>query len=328
MDLRAQHREVEGEIARGFARVIEESSFILGGEVGRFEESFARYCGVPYCVGVANGTDALELVLRASGVGPGDEVILPANTFIATALAVARAGARPVLVDCDERHQLVDVASAADRVTKRTRAVIVVDLFGQVGPFEEASRLAEAQGCLVFEDAAQAQGARQHGRAAGSFGLAAGTSFYPGKNLGAYGDAGAVLTGSDEIARRVRALRNYGSDLRYHHPETGFNSRLDSLQAVVPERQAPAARGMERRARSGRGPLRELLVETCRASPSLRPPRETSTSGICTWCRSPGATRCCAASRRRGSARASTIPFPSTCRALSATWGMGAGRSP
>jgi dTDP-4-amino-4,6-dideoxygalactose transaminase len=261
VDLRAQHREVESEITRGFARVIEESSFILGGEVGRFEESFARHCGVPHCVGVANGTDALELILRASGVGPEDEVVLPANTFIATALAVARAGARPVLVDCDERHQLMDVASAADRVTKRTRAVIVVDLFGQVGPFEEASRLAEAHGCLVFEDAAQAQGARQHGKAAGSFGLAAGTSFYPGKNLGAYGDAGAVLTGSDEIARRVRALRNYGSDVRYHHPETGFNSRLDSLQAVV--LNAKLARLEEWNVARGRAAdrYRELLAD-------------------------------------------------------------------
>lgn len=233
MDLSAQHREVVGEITQGFARVFEESSYILGDEVSRFEASFARYCSVPHCVGVANGTDALELVLRATGVGPDDEVILPANTFIATALAVARAGARPVLVDCDERHQLMDVAKAAPLVTKRTRALVVVDLFGQVGPFADAARLAATEGCLLFEDAAQAQGARQHGMAAGSFGLAAGTSFYPGKNLGAYGDAGAVLTGSDEIARKVRALRNYGSDVRYHHPETGFNSRLDSLQAVV-----------------------------------------------------------------------------------------------
>jgi len=261
VDLRAQHREVESEIARGFARVFEESSFILGSEVDRFEKSFALHSGVPHCVGVANGTDALELVLRATGVGPDHEVILPANTFIATALAVARAGARPVFVDCDERYQLLDVAQAAHRITKRTRAVIVVDLFGQVGPFEEAARLAAAAGCLLIEDAAQAQGARRHGLVAGGFGIAAGTSFYPGKNLGAYGDAGAVLTGSDEIARRVRALRNYGSDVRYHHPETGFNSRLDSLQAVVLNAKLSRLDGWNAARRRAAARYHELLAD-------------------------------------------------------------------
>jgi dTDP-4-amino-4,6-dideoxygalactose transaminase len=182
---------------------------------------------------VANGTDALELALRAVGVGPGDEVILPANTFIATALAVVRAGALPVLVDAEPEHHLIDLAQVAKHVTARTRAVMPVHLYGQMVPLEELESLIRQSGLIVIEDAAQAQGARRQGRGAGTLGLCAGTSFYPGKNLGAYGDAGAVLTNSDAIAGKVRALRNYGSEVKYHHPEIGFNSRLDTLQAVV-----------------------------------------------------------------------------------------------
>jgi dTDP-4-amino-4,6-dideoxygalactose transaminase len=233
VDLAAQHAEVAEEVDAGFSRVLETSAFILGGDVGAFEEAFAHFCGVRYCVGVANGTDALELALRALDIGTGDEVILPANTFIATALAVARAGATPVLVDSDPVYHLIDVERVPACLGPHTKAVIVVDLFGQVGPFDELGpRLADS-GVILLEDAAQAQGARHHGVMAGGFGTAAGTSFYPGKNLGAYGDAGALLSNSSAVATRVRALRNYGSDVKYHHPETGFNSRLDTLQAVV-----------------------------------------------------------------------------------------------
>jgi dTDP-4-amino-4,6-dideoxygalactose transaminase len=233
VDLGAQQSEIAEEVAEGFARVLATSSFILGGEVAAFEEEFARYSGVGHCVGVANGTDALELALRALGIGPGDEVVLPANTFIATALAVSRAGAVPVLVDSDPAYHLIDPACVAARLGHRTRAVIVVHLFGQVGPVKDLKYLTEKNGIVLVEDAAQAQGARQEGTAAGAFGLAAGTSFYPGKNLGAYGDAGAVLTRSEALASKLRALRNYGSEHKYHHPEPGFNSRLDTLQAVV-----------------------------------------------------------------------------------------------
>jgi dTDP-4-amino-4,6-dideoxygalactose transaminase len=201
--------------------------------VAAFEEEFASFSGVRHCVGVANGTDALELALRALGVGPGDEVVLPANTFIASALAVTRAGGVPVFVDCDPVHHLIDPGAAAARITPRTRALMAVDLYGQVAPFEELEPLCEARGIALVEDAAQSQGARRNGRSAGSFGAAAGTSFYPGKNLGAYGDAGAVLTDRDDLAERVRRLRNYGSEVKYEHPELGFNSRLDSVQAVV-----------------------------------------------------------------------------------------------
>ena len=235
VDLKAQHAEIADEVAAGFARVIADTAFILGPAVREFEAAFARCCGTAHCLGVANGTDAIELVLRALDVGAGDEVIVPANTFIATALGVVRAGARPVLVDCDA-YQLLDPARVEAAVTPRTRALLPVHLFGQMADMEALAEIAEIagrRGLILLEDAAQSQGARRHGRPAGSLGLAAATSFYPGKNIGAYGDAGAVLTSSDEIASRLRRLRNWGSETKYHHPEIGFNSRLDTLQAVV-----------------------------------------------------------------------------------------------
>ncbi len=184
-------------------------------------------------MGVANGTDALELALRALEVGPGDEVIVPANSFIATALAVSRCGARPVLVDCDPDHQLIDPEDVARKLTAKTKVVVPVHLFGQVAPMERLAEVLKGRSVAVLEDAAQAQGAKRNGVSAGAFGDVAATSFYPGKNLGAYGDAGAVITRRDALAAKVRALRNYGSEVKYHHPETGFNSRLDTLQAVV-----------------------------------------------------------------------------------------------
>lgn len=233
VDLGAQHRQIVDEVTRGFAAVFSNTSFILGGAVEEFEKAYAKFSGAKHCIGVANGTDALELAVRAAGIGPGDEVIIPTNTFIATALAVARAGATPVLVDADPVYHLMDMADAARKVTSRTRGLMPVDLYGQVAMMEEVDRLAKKHDLVVIEDAAQAQGAARNGVRAGTFGLAAGTSFYPGKNLGAYGDAGAVTTNSDQVAEKIRALRNYGSQIKYHHPEIGFNSRLDTLQAVV-----------------------------------------------------------------------------------------------
>ncbi len=231
VDLKAQHRQIADEVARGFAEVLENTSFILGSPVERFEQAFAKASGVRYCVGVANGTDAIELALRAAGVGSGNEVLVPVNSFIATALAVVRAGATPVFVDSDPDYHLIDLARA--KTTRRTKAIIPVHLFGQLAPMEQVADFARNHELIVIEDAAQAQLARRNGRTAGSFGLAAATSFYPGKNLGAYGDGGAVLTDSDAVAKKLRALRNYGSEVKYHHPELGFNSRLDALQAVV-----------------------------------------------------------------------------------------------
>lgn len=233
VDLQAQHEQVRDEVQKGWDAVLARTAFVLGEEVAEFERSFADFSGVRHCVGVANGTDALELALRALDIGPGDEVVVPANTFIASALAVARAGATPVLVDVDPATHLVDPQKVAAAVTPRTRALMPVHLYGQVAPMADLRAIADEHGLHVVEDAAQAQGAKQGGRTAGGFGRVAGTSFYPGKNLGAYGDAGAVVTDDDELAGRVRALRNYGSEVKYHHPETGFNSRLDTLQAVV-----------------------------------------------------------------------------------------------
>jgi len=233
VDLSWQHGEIEEEVRAGFDRVMASGAYVLGPDVARFEAEYAAHCDVPHCVGVASGTDALELAIRALEIGPGDEVIVPANSFVASALAIVRAGAVPVFVDCDPEHHLVDVDAVAERTGARTRAVMAVDLFGQLPDMETLEKHAGESGVALIEDAAQSQGASRHGRLAGSFGDVAGTSFYPGKNLGAYGDAGAVTTRRAEIAERVRRLRNYGSDTKYHHPVPGFNSRLDTLQAVV-----------------------------------------------------------------------------------------------
>jgi dTDP-4-amino-4,6-dideoxygalactose transaminase len=236
VDLKWQHRQVQDEVGRGIAEVLENTSFILGKQVAAFEAAFAAFQEVGHCVGVGNGTDAVELAVRAVGIGPGDEVILPANTFIATALGVARAGATPVLCDQDPVTHLIDPEDAARRVTPRTRAIYAVHLYGQLAPMEALAEIARGSvghEILLLEDAAQCQGARRNGKRAGAFSPIAATSFFPGKNLGGYGDGGAVLSNRPELASKVRALRNYGSEVKYHHPETGFNSRLDSLQAVV-----------------------------------------------------------------------------------------------
>jgi dTDP-4-amino-4,6-dideoxygalactose transaminase len=232
-DLRWQHAKVAAEIERGFRELFATTSFVLGPHVAEFETSYARFSKVPHVIGVGSGTDALELALRALNIGPGDEVILPANSFIATALAVVRAGARPVLADCDSSFQLMDPSMIEAAITTRTRAIIPVHLFGQMAPMEPILSIARAKGLAVLEDAAQSQGAIQNGSATAHGTDIAATSFYPGKNLGAYGDGGAVLTKSKVHADKIRRLRSYGSDVKYHHPDRGFNSRLDAMQAVV-----------------------------------------------------------------------------------------------
>ena len=232
VDLALQHALVADEIASGFARVIDSSAYVHGPEVGAFEDEFSEFAGVAHCVGAANGTDAIELALRAANIGPRCEVIIPANTFVGTAEAVLRCGATPVLADCDPTHLLLDPQSAAANITPRTRAMIPVHLYGQMAPMGALAALASSSRLTMIEDAAQAHGARQHSRGPGSLGLAAATSFYPSKNLGAYGDGGAVLTNDDDLASRVRALTNHGLRRR-EHSLPGVNSRLDSLQAVV-----------------------------------------------------------------------------------------------
>lgn len=232
VDLASQHAEVADEIRPGLDRVFETTGFIGGPEVAAFEQEYAAYIGVEHCVGVANGTDAIELALRALGVGPGDEVVLPANTFIATAEAVSLVGATPVLVDVDAEHLLIDPDQVERAITSRTKAIIPVHLFGQSAFVEELQGLADAAGIVIVEDAAQAQGARRFGRGVGSLGAVAATSFYPGKNLGAAGDAGAITTNDAEIAARVRMIAAHGSPSKYVHDVVGRNSRLDAIQAV------------------------------------------------------------------------------------------------
>lgn len=234
VDLAAQHAAVADEVAEGWRQVLARTAFIGGEHVAAFEGEYASFVGTKYCVGMANGTDAIEVTLRALGLGAGDECILPTNTFIATAEAVSRAGATPVLVDCvDDGTYLIDCDAVEAAVTPRTRAIIPVHLYGQAARVERLLALAEGIGAWVVEDAAQSHGARRHGLRAGALGHAAATSFYPGKNLGAYGDAGAALTNSDDVARRMRMIRDHGSPRKYEHEVIGVNSRLDALQAVV-----------------------------------------------------------------------------------------------
>jgi dTDP-4-amino-4,6-dideoxygalactose transaminase len=233
LDLHAQYLSIKREVNEAIGRVIERSDFILGSEVELFESEFAAYCGVKCCVGVDSGLSALELVLRAWGIGTGDEVITAANTFIATALAISNTGATPVLVDVDPRTFSIDPEAMRSAVTSRTRAIVPVHLYGSPAEMDTINEIAAQYDVAVLEDACQAHGARYKGRRAGSLGHAAAFSFYPGKNLGAYGDGGAIVTNDEALARQLRTMRNYGQREKYVHGIRGFNRRLDTLQAAV-----------------------------------------------------------------------------------------------
>lgn len=232
LDLGKLHSSIRGQLDAAYHRVMDSGHYIMGPELEAFEAEFARYCEVKHCIGVGNGLEALHLLLRAYGIGPGDEVIVPSNTFIATWLAVSECGAIPVAVEPDPVTHNIDPARIGAAITGRTRAIMPVHLYGQTADMDPINALAAKHGLIVIEDAAQAQGARYKGRRAGSLGHAAGTSFYPGKNLGALGDGGAVLTNDDQIAEKVRQLRNYGSKVKYQHDIAGYNSRLDEMQAA------------------------------------------------------------------------------------------------
>lgn len=225
-------KELDTELRNAFERVYTASWYIGGREDEAFEHEYAEYFGVRHCVGCGNGLDALTLALKALEIGEGDEVILPANTFIATALAVTYAGAKPVLVDCDFDSCNIDVSRIEAAISDKTKAVMPVHLYGNPADMDEIMDIAHRYHLYVIEDCAQAHGATYKGKKVGTFGDAAGFSFYPGKNMGALGDAGAVITDSEHIASRVRALGNYGSDYKYHHIYQGNNSRLDELQAA------------------------------------------------------------------------------------------------
>ena len=232
LDLGRLHQPIRTELDAAYKRVMDSGWFIMGPELAAFESEFAAYCEVKHCIGVGNGLEALHLLLRAYGIGPGDEVIVPSNTFIATWLAVSQCGATPVPVEPDIKTHNIDPALIAAAITPRTRAIMPVHSYGQPADMDPINELAAKHGLIVIEDAAQAQGARYKRRRTGSLGHAAGTSFYPGKNLGALGDGGAALTNDDAIAEKVRRLRNYGSTVKYHHELSGYNSRLDELQAA------------------------------------------------------------------------------------------------
>jgi dTDP-4-amino-4,6-dideoxygalactose transaminase len=232
LNLGATYQELRSDLDTAYQRVMDSGWYILGEEVDAFERAFADYCGVRHCVGVGNGLEALHLLVRAYGIGPGDEVIVPSNTYIATWLAVSQAGATPVPVEPDPRTFNLDPAAIERAITRKTKAILPVHLYGQPAEMEPIMSIASAHGLKVIEDVAQAQGALYQGRMTGALGDAAGFSFYPGKNLGAYGDAGAVTTNDDEIADRVRLLRNYGSRIKYQNEVQGYNSRLDPLQAA------------------------------------------------------------------------------------------------
>ncbi|AXH96404.1 DegT/DnrJ/EryC1/StrS family aminotransferase [Ornithinimicrobium avium] len=275
VDLAAQGAEIVDQVAPAVREAILRGAFVGGPAVTRFEQAYADYAGVRHCVGVANGTDALELALRAVDVEAGDEVVLPANTFIATAEAVSRIGAVPVPVDVDPEHLLIDPAAAEAAVTDRTSAIVPVHLYGQTAPVAELVRLADRVGVAVVEDAAQAQGASRAGRRAGTWGTASGTSFYPGKNLGAAGDAGAVLTDDAEVARRVRTIADHGSPRKYVHEVVGFNSRLDALQALVLSAKLARLEEWNERRRAAADRYDRLLAGVEEVRPPRRHPDNT-----------------------------------------------------
>jgi dTDP-4-amino-4,6-dideoxygalactose transaminase len=233
VDLQRQYASIRDDVTGAISEVLSRGDFILGRDVKQFEEQFAAYCGARYCVGVGSGTAAIEMALRALDIGNGDEVIIPANTFIASALGVSQAGARPVLVDVDPQTANIDVTKIEAAITPATRAIMPVHLYGCIAEMDEILTIAHEHGLLVVEDACQAHGAEYKGKRAGGFGRLAAFSFYPGKNLGAYGDGGAITTNDEGIYRTLLQMRDFGQARKYEHLFKGTNSRLDTIQAAV-----------------------------------------------------------------------------------------------
>lgn len=232
LDLKTPHHELRPQLEQAFDRVLNSGWYVLGKEVEHFENEFANYCEAEHCVGVGNGLDALHLILRTYDIGAGDEVIVPSNTYIATWLAVSYAGAIPIPVEPDKDTYNINPVLIEEAITIRTKAIIAVHLYGQAADMDAINAIAKKHQLRVIEDAAQAHGAKYKGKRVGSLGDAAGFSFYPGKNLGALGDGGAITSNDRQLVEKVRVLRNYGSNKKYHNDEKGFNSRLDELQAA------------------------------------------------------------------------------------------------
>ncbi|WP_445637360.1 Erythromycin biosynthesis sensory transduction protein eryC1 [Nostoc sp. DSM 114161] len=239
VDLNLQHQPIQAQLQSAIQSVLEQGDFVLGQALSDFEAAFAAVSGAEYGVGVASGTDAIALGLQACNIGAGDEVILPANTFIATLIGVLRAGAKPILVDCDRQTALIDLEAAAKAITPQTKAIIPVHLYGQMVSPQKLFDFADTYKVLIFEDAAQAHLAQRDGYRAGSVGIAAAFSFYPSKNLGAFGDGGMLLTRNSDVAQKMVRLRNYGASQKYFHTEPGTNSRLDTLQAAILHQKLP-----------------------------------------------------------------------------------------
>jgi len=232
LDLKEINLQYKDELENAFKRVLNSGWYILGKEVEAFEEEFAFYCGTKHCIGVGNGLDALHLILKGYGIGEGDEVIVPSNTYIATWLAVSYSGSKTVPVEPDIKTYNIDPELIEEKITEKTKAIMVVHLYGQPADMDAINKIARKHDLKVIEDSAQAHGALYKGRKTGSLGDASGFSFYPGKNLGALGDGGAITTNDDELAKQIRILRNYGSEKKYYNERKGFNSRLDELQAA------------------------------------------------------------------------------------------------
>lgn len=262
VNLKSQHASLEHEIENAVSSVFKRTAFILGPEVARFESAFAAYCDAEHAVGVSSGTSALELAIRAFGIGPGDEVITVANTFIATALAVTYAGATPVLVDIHPDTYLMDAENVRQAITEKTKAIIPVHLYGQPVDMDPILELARQHNLVVIEDACQAHGATYKGKRVGSLGDAAAFSFYPAKNLGAYGDGGMVVTNNSDAADFIRIMSNVGQTKKYHHQLKGYNHRLDNLQAAILEVKLPHLDGWNAQRKKWAQLYKELLVQS------------------------------------------------------------------
>lgn len=268
VDLKAQYAGIRPDIDAAIQRVIESTAFIMGPEVSAFETAFAAYCGAKHAIGVSSGTAALFLNLLGYGIGPGDEVITTPFTFFATGEAISQAGARPVFVDIDPQTYNIDPARIAAAITPYTKAIMPVHLYGQPADMEPINAIAQAHGLKVIEDAAQAHGSRYQGRRAGSLADAACFSFYPSKNLGCYGDGGAVVTDDDDLAARVRLLRDHGRINKYEHSELGYGHRLDGLQAAILAAKLPYLDGWNAGRRQRAARYAELLADTPVVTPT------------------------------------------------------------
>jgi dTDP-4-amino-4,6-dideoxygalactose transaminase len=274
VDLKAQYASIEKEINQSISNVIQTTAFILGPDVTLFENEFAAYCGVKYAIGVDSGTSALELILRAYGIGQGDEVITVANTFIATVSSILIAGATPVLVDCDPVTLNISIPEIEKAITKKTKAIMPVHLTGQPVDMDAIMEIAQAHKLIVIEDACQASGAKYKGKRAGSIGHAGAFSFYPSKNLGCYGDGGIITTNDEKIVEPIRLLRNHGAFEKYTHLSLGYNHRLDTIQAAILRAKLPHLDDWNAKRREHAHQYNRLLAGTDIICPSELPDTE------------------------------------------------------